>query len=317
LDERKPTIKGDVEMKSQTTVVVVASVVLVALAIDAFGHPGSGIVVDDADNVFFTYTGQGAAKIDRGGKLTIVYDNRGGHWMCIDKAGVFANSQPKFFRRVTPDGVIPAIIYADGGAPLAVSSDGHLYYGAGHSGSETGPGGATVARLKPGASPDLFAPSLKAALAKVDEGVTGLALARDGTLLVASASSIWKLYKDGGLAPVARPVILPQAEGQVPSDAKLRLRGLGEANDGTVYVAATGHRCVLKIAPDGRVDIALRSQAPWTPTGVAVHQEDLLVLEYTNANDGPQAGWRPRVRRLSEGRITTLFEARENMRIRP
>jgi hypothetical protein len=121
----------------------VSGVALLALACrlwttGAYAHPGSGIVVDDIGDVYFTYTGRGAAKLDPQGKLTIAYDNRGGHWMCLDRNGVFARTQPQFFRRVTPDGVKPAVIYADGGAPIAVSRDGFLEYTNANDGPDKG-----------------------------------------------------------------------------------------------------------------------------------------------------------------------------------
>jgi hypothetical protein len=73
-----------------------------------------------------------------------------------------------------------------------------------------------------------------------------------------------------------------------------------------VYAAATGCRCVVKITPGGKVETVLKSERPWSPTGVAVHGADVYVLEYTNANGKP-AEWRPRVRKLGRnGAVTTL-----------
>jgi hypothetical protein len=63
----------------------------------------------------------------------------------------------------------------------------------------------------------------------------------------------------------------------------------------------------LKIAPDGRVESVLKAERPWSPTGVAVHGGNVYVLEFTNANGGPDAGWLPRVRRLDpDGKVKTL-----------
>jgi hypothetical protein len=38
---------------------------------------------------------------------------------------------------------------------------------------------------------------------------------------------------------------------------------------------------------------------PWSPTGVALHGDDVYVLEYTGANGGRDEGWVPRVRKLA------------------
>jgi hypothetical protein len=92
-----------------------------------------------------------------------------------------------------------------------------------------------------------------------------------------------------------------------PSNRLPYLRGLAVDAQGTVYAAATSCHLVLKIAPDGKVETVLRAERPWSPTGVAVHGGAVYVLEYTNANGGPDEGWRPRVRRLgSDGQVTTL-----------
>src|SRR5215831_12227561 len=93
-------------------------------AFNAPGHPGSGIVVDAEGNVYFTYFGQGVGKLDPQGKLTYVGKTHGGHWMCLDTDGSFSRTQPRHFERITPDGVKPALIYADGGSPIAVLPDG-------------------------------------------------------------------------------------------------------------------------------------------------------------------------------------------------
>ena len=96
----------------------------------ALAHPGSGIVVDEQGNVYFN-GGRGLGKIDPQGKLTYVGNRAGGHWLCLDADGSFSRSQPKYFERVTPDGAKPALIFADGGSPIAVLRDGLLYYASG------------------------------------------------------------------------------------------------------------------------------------------------------------------------------------------
>jgi hypothetical protein len=69
----------------------------------------------------------------------------------------------------------------------------------------------------------------------------------------------------------------------------------------------TDSRAPLKITADGKVESVLKAERPWSPTGVAIHGDDVYVLEYTNANGGPDEGWRPRVRRLGrDGKVTTL-----------
>src|SRR5437879_593210 len=80
----------------------------------ALAHPVSGIVVDKYCNIYFIYTGVGVAKISPDGKLSYIHKATDGHWMCLDEKGIFSETQPKYFERITPNGMKPAIIYAGG-----------------------------------------------------------------------------------------------------------------------------------------------------------------------------------------------------------
>jgi hypothetical protein len=52
----------------------------------------------------------------------------------------------------------------------------------------------------------------------------------------------------------------------------------------------------------------LKAQRPWSPTGVAEHDGDIYVLEYTHATEPKAEGWFPRVRKLTrDGTVTTLL----------
>jgi len=127
-----------------------------------FSHPSSGIVVNERGEVLFVHSTRGVAKVDREGQITYVHRSTGGHWLCIDREGSFARVQPKNFLRVTPDGHRPAIIYADGGAPITVAKDGHLYFGSGWDGGhENEPGAATISRVSADGAVSAFAPKLK------------------------------------------------------------------------------------------------------------------------------------------------------------
>src|SRR3974390_194649 len=96
----------------------------------ATAHPGSGIVVDPEGQVYFQDSlGRVVWKIDAQGKLSQFLPGKGGHWMCLDREGSFSLVDLRLFERITPRGARPAIIFADGGAPVAVCRDGNLYFG--------------------------------------------------------------------------------------------------------------------------------------------------------------------------------------------
>jgi hypothetical protein len=108
---------------------ILAAVTLSALlAAGVFAHPGSGIVVDHKGKVYFQ-GGRAVWMIDASGRLTKYSDKLGGHWMTLDPKGRFARADLKLVERITPSGAKPALLVADGGAPVAVGGDGNLYYG--------------------------------------------------------------------------------------------------------------------------------------------------------------------------------------------
>ncbi len=277
-----------------------------------FAHPASGIVADAEGQVFFVHTGRGACKIESDGKLTYIHTDTGGHWMALDPERKFASAAPnRLFEKVTHSGVKPLLLYASGGAPLVLNRDGNLYYGSGFpEGEDTAPGGYTLTRMSPDGTRALFAPELKTILATLEEAVTGLAADRDGTLFVACPNAILKVKMDGTVSTLVHPVVVKDCD-FVSTESRSRffhapyLRGLDVAENGTVYAAVTGCRCLVKVTPQGKIETVLKAEQPWAPTGVAVRGNEILVLEYSNA-DQPKP-WVPRVRKLGpDGKVTTL-----------
>jgi hypothetical protein len=293
--------------------IVPAALFLNVAHIDA--HPSSGLVVTDKGEVYFVHSGVGVARIEADGKLTYVKRSTGGHWLCLDREGKFARTQPKFFERITPEGEKPAVLFADGGAPLAVLRDGQLYYASNWEGSDKHPpGGLAVSRQTVEGKLSVFCPELASALRKRDEGVTGLAAGPEGGLYVASPSRIWHVNAKGGVGHF--PGGVAECDEDVPANRRPDFRGLCVTPGGNVYAAATGCRSVITLT-NGGYERVLKSERPWSPTDVAWHEGNVFVLEWTNPNGGVTDGWRPRVRKLArDGTITTLVEVKENLPVR-
>jgi len=279
----------------------------------AFAHPASGIVADSQGHVYFIYSGHGVMRIEPSGELTNVHPDGAGHWLALDSLGSFSRVTPKLFERITLDRAVPALIFASGGAPLVIGQNGDLFYGTNGSPDEAFPPGAlTVARLSPTGKQELFAPQLKSKLAELKDGITGLADGSDGSIYVATWKGIVKLSKDGSVAAVIHPLVVKDCDSDPadhnPANASSPLfRGLGVDDGGNVYVAATSCHRVLRITPEGAVQTILKSERPWSPTGIAVRGKVVYVLEYTNANGPKTEGWYPRVReRGADGTWKTL-----------
>ncbi len=228
----------------------------------------------------------------------------------LDPEGSFSRTQPKHFERITADGAKPALIYADGGSPIAVLRDGNLYYASNDERLE--PGGLQVTRQSLGGAISIFPPDGKKTTAKL--GITGLAPSPDGALYIAQPNTVLKLKMDGTFTTLVSSIELKDCDVDYPDNNPQNLlpylRGLAVDADGTVFAAGVGCRAVVKITPEGKVETVLKAERPWSPTGVAVHRGEVYILEYTNANGGPNEGWRPRVRKLArDGKVTTLLTA--------
>jgi hypothetical protein len=275
----------------------------VLVVTNASAHPGSGIVVDKFGNVFFTDTGKGVWKIDAQGKLTYIPASKF-HWMTIDTTGYFAASQKSFgqyFERVTAQNLKPALIMCSD-FPLVVNKDGSIYY------ADTRHNSAKIVRRAPDGKESVFASD------KIFEFVNGIAAGQDGSIYLteatnANSNTIRKITASGEMS------ILATFVGNNSNNSPLETvpaycRGLFVDAKGFVYVAATGSRSVIKISPQGAISSVLQEQSPWTPTGVAVFNGEVYVLEWHDVASSlseVRTAYIPRVRKIGvDGKVTTL-----------
>jgi hypothetical protein len=279
-------------------------------------HPGSGIVVDSQGRVFFVETGNPDVRfpgfiweVDAQGQLTPVH-RTGGHWLALDANGSFASAdlaawfrerRTPMLQRVMPSDSGPAMVQTDG-CPIVINRDGNLYGNLYYASRNL-----EITRLSPQGKLTLLVPDLGETSRRLG-GIKGLASGPDGSLYVAYPKAIQKITMGGMVTTLADPVVLSDCDNDVPAgETEPFLRGLAVDPRGVVYAAATGCRCVAKITPDGQVSTVLKTERPWSPTGVAVRGEDVYVLEYTNPNSVERRDWQPRVRKLGhDGRVTTL-----------
>ena len=269
----------------------------------SFAHPGSGIVVDKSGNIYFTDTGKGVWKIDNNGKLIFLPASRF-HWIAIDEAGSFAVSPKNFgqyFERVTPQNDKPALIMCSD-FPLVVGKDGNIYY------ANTRLGSGKIIRSTPAGNESVLISN------KIFEFISGIAVGNDGSLFITEtsdpdANTIRKITMNGSMSIVATFV------GEKRNDLPLETtpsycRGLVVDATGNIYVAATGSRSIIKISPNGVVTMILQESTPWTPTGVAIFQGELYVLEWhdvTEENLEVRTAYMPRVRKIaSDGNVSTI-----------
>jgi hypothetical protein len=303
----------DVKWRMKTHSLVILSVVsqFITATFSAFAHPGSGIIADERGNVYISVTGEWASGLwhiaPSGGTERL--STTGAHWVALDAQDKFARSDLDgwFRQRITPwlkrtsaQASSAAVLQADG-SPAVMNRDGNLYYIK----------GIELARLTPdGKVTMVVAQGLKETVERLG-GIKGLARDNAGTIFAACPSAILSIKPEGSFTTVLHPVTVKDCESDLPPNTPVEfapwITGLTISPNGTIYAAATGCRRLLRISPQGKVDVLLKAEAPWSPTGVALHGENIYILENTNPNAETHT-WQHRVRKLTRnGNIMTVL----------
>src|SRR4051812_16796933 len=280
-------------------------VLLAAFLIRAAGaHPSAGIVVDRQGNIYFSDLDRGVLKLDSNGVMiaTISKEGGGGHWLALDEEGRFSRMNfdrsthwPRWFKRRTAEGARPAIL-SDGGSPMVVAPNGNLYYVCND--EKMIPGGLLIARLTPGGNESLLTPDFRETSDKLG-GIKGLAIGPDNFLYATFTNAIWRFSLDGKGSAFATSLNIPDCDpGAAGKSEGTALRGIFVESSRAIYIAATGCRCVVKIETENHAQTVLRSEAPWSPTGVYMRDGELFVLEYNVINDDAH-DYQPRVRKVA------------------
>lgn len=270
-------------------------------------HPGSGIVVDSLGRIYFVDTARGVWKLNTRGHLTLI-SRTAYHWMALDARGRFAKPQTLgdfdlgSFERITPVGATPALIISSD-FPIAIGRDGGLYY---VPYSPEGP--REIVRRAPDGQQTVWSRLPPTPGEGAMRWVNGFAAGPDQSLYVTDDVALYKIARDGRVSTVRKNIQVGHCSDPPPETPKLPyLRGLAVAQDGMVYVAATGCRAVIAIPEKGAVRTVLRAESPWAPTAVAVSGKEIFALEYLHTPGDNRKEWIPRVRKVGrDGRISTL-----------
>jgi hypothetical protein len=288
-------------MHSRTRDAGLALAAVLILTPPAAAHPGASIAVSRNGDVYFIDTGHGLWKIDGSGQL-VDLGRPAFHWFVLDETSRFS----AFRVRTDEYEIVPV---KDGQRTLVVSSDfalaianGGLYY------APNSKGATSLLRAEPGGRRTTVA-----RLNGVDgtlRWVNGIAADARGTIYLSEDTAIQAIGARGRAVVFAKDLRVPQcAELLQDEERSPYLRGLAVTDEGSVYVAATGCRTVVKLGRDGGVTPVLRAEAPWSPTSVAWHDGELYVLEYDHSL--PERQWTPRVRKLArDGQVVTLATVR-------
>ena len=265
-------------------------------------HPGTALVTDNRNNVYFAYWG-GTWKLDSQGRLERIHSNDF-HFLAIDTMGRFTNSKLRDVLRITAAGDAPTLLSFPE-YPATFHTDGFLYV------APWSIGRIRIERIKPDVSQSVFVdaaidPRVARKPGRHEGGVLAIASGPKGFLFVSDGASIWSVDSRGAVSSVAENITVPGCPSDLPPELpKPHIRSLAVDASGDVYAAAIGCRAVLRITATGRIAPVLRAEKPWSPSAVAVANGDLFVMEFDNTLAESPADGRPRIRKIARnGQVT-------------
>jgi len=271
----------------------------------ALAHPGAAIAVAKDGTVYFVDTGGGVFSIAPDGQV-VRREGPAFHWFAFDPNNRFQKTPwPSIPNaEIRSAGVSPTLILSSD-FPVTLGTDERFYY----------PDGANGERIRIVAIEPSGVRSTRVTLPRIRRGgqtitwLNGLAPGADDSLYYTEDRAIRKVDQRGKLSTVAADVVVEDCT-PVPGIEKEvgpYLRGLAVAQDGSIYVAASGCGAVLKVDSQGHAKSVLRASPPWSPTDVAVAGGDVYVLEYLHTASDNRIEWLPRVRKISSsGSVSTL-----------
>jgi sugar lactone lactonase YvrE len=288
-------------------------------------HPASGIVVDRSGNIYFSDL-ETVWKLDTLGHLTVfraALRGRHVHELSIDEqdniygADVSYNPSTKGWIsdvwKMTSEGAFVYLLEPTEHPPRGWSiwrdRAGNMYLvdQNNHTKRET-----MLLRRTPDGSVMTFAGGAyghadgKGTEARFSS-VGGMAFGPDGSLYLTDGAFLRKVTMDGTVITLARDLSDTTSEDRprLLASSHESLAGLTVDAGGNVYVADAGNRRLLKINNQGRVEVMLRSEPPYFPTGVAAAGGNLHILEVGFTLPNAWSG--PRIRKIDSGGRSTIL----------
>lgn len=311
-------------LRAARAALVLGSVPLLALALArlAVAHPSSGIVADSTGHVYFADERRNIVwRIDGENDLTPLVTDVHSHLLALGAHGEVFGEHLRYIPiearwvsslwRADPTGNTTVIYGPAAGFPpgLAMDPAGNRYeIVRGESPTRTsrivrrGSDGKTTT-LAGGAWGDRDGRGAEARLGNV----VALAWGPREALYFTDGGSVRKVTMDGWVTTVAR-VLAGVPDRELPDETPLW--GLTVGPSGEILVANYARRRVLEIGPSGPPREILRSESPWSPTGVAKARGRVFVLEH--GFRPPKESLGPRVREvLPDGSARVLATVRD------
>ncbi|HEV7920919.1 MAG TPA: hypothetical protein VGR02_09045 [Thermoanaerobaculia bacterium] len=279
-------------------------VIALVVALPALAHPPWGIVVDRAGRVTYSDL-ETVWRIGADGKPVVLRAGVSGrhvHDLFVDEQGNVYGGDLSYengrfttaFWRLTPGGrgtMFPAprgagVVHDRQGSTYAVEENNHLK-------RET-----VIIKRTPAGNVSVLAGGAygladgTGAQARFSN-IVGMTITADGTLYVADGNAIRRVSPAGVVTTLARGLDVDKDARQPLEFASL----MGIAAGKDVYAADFRNRRIVRVTARGTVTTVMRSELPYSPTGVALAPNgDVWVLEF---GFRPPGTWLPaRVRKI-------------------
>ena len=277
------------------------------VSVSATAHPGAGIAVDRAGQIFFIDTGSGLWRIDTSGKFTHLSRTLF-HWLALDEDNRFANTQlpSGALGEIVKVGSNPTVLLSSD-YPVAIGGDGNLYYQSGTAGN------LRLMRMTPAGATSAVITFPTTVNGKPLPYIGGIIAGSAGALYYTENTAIRKIDAEGRVSTVVT-VRAPASPASIPGTSEHPyLRGLALNHRGFLYVADTGDARVLRLASSHDLTTILQTQSPWSPTAVAVFGDDVYVLEFLHTVRDVRRDWVPRVRKIASNGQSSLIATLDQM----
>ena len=276
---------------------LVATLALAVLSCaQAAAHPGWGIVVDSKGNVFYTDLKQ-VWKIEPSGKKSVAVADVHTHELRLDAQDNLYGEHlwyqaegEKWWHRVwklAPDGKLTEVVAtrelkaADFSGQVrdfsfVADRAGNVFWVRDQVTVMRRATDGTITAIAGGSASAPGSMSSNEGFTRLDR----MAIGPDGALYLLDGGRLCRVAADGAVTTLARGLD-ERSVSMFEVSPQHRLMGLGVDAEGNVYVANYSARQVKKVGTDGKVTVFLRAHLPWSPTGVAVSDAIVYVLEYT------------------------------------
>jgi hypothetical protein len=243
-----------------------------------YGHPGVGIVRDGRGNIFYTDLAH-VWLLAAEGTRSIAVSNVHTHELCLDVAGNLYGEHlwydgttrkwGHYVWRLSPNREIQKVIPATegflGNFSFVRDAGGNLFWA-----DREAKGGPAIRKRSPDGTVGIMLQS------RSFDDIGFMTCSPNGTIYLIDRSDLVRIETNGQKRIVAERL----SGDRFKFNQRHKVQGLCADDSGTVWVAVSERRVVKKISPDGKVTVAARSPAPFTPNGVlATPDGHLWILE--------------------------------------